>query len=108
MSRWAAFRSKVRRARHVGAHGMAQRFALRAYGATGAADLRFNLELHDILTDVPAALETPSSRPARGRPITVSWVMTPPAPGSGGHTTVFRMIEALEARGHRCIIHIYD
>ncbi|WP_120339199.1 glycosyltransferase family 1 protein [Cryobacterium soli] len=41
-------------------------------------------------------------------PLTVGWVCTPPKPGSGGHTTLFRMVEALEAAGHRCVIFLYD
>src|SRR5688572_30906893 len=89
MDQWAGLLSKVRRARSVGALGIAQRVAQRTYAATGAGDLRFNLDFDDILTDVPTALPTPSARPERGRPITVGWVMTPPAAGSGGHTTLF-------------------
>ncbi len=34
--------------------------------------------------------------------------MTPPAEGSGGHTTAFRLVAALEAAGHRCRVHLYD
>jgi O-antigen biosynthesis protein len=108
LNRWAGLLSKMRRARNVGTRGIAQRVAQRACMATGADDLRFNLDLDDLLTDIPAALPTPSDRPARGRHITVGWVTTPPAPGSGGHTTLFRMVEAVEARGHRCVIYIYD
>lgn len=43
-----------------------------------------------------------------GQPIRVGWVMTPPARGSGGHTTVFRMVKALEDRGHECTLFLYD
>ena len=38
----------------------------------------------------------------------MNWVTTPPAVGSGGHTTTFRMIEGLVKRGHRCRIYLYD
>lgn len=108
MTRWRGLASKVRRARRVGLTGLAQRLAQHAYIATGAADLRFNLRLDDILSEVPASLPLPAIRPAKGTPISIGWLMTPPAPGSGGHTTLFRMIEALEARGHRCTVYIYD
>lgn len=100
--------SRTRRARDVGLRGIARRFAQRAYQWTGAAGLRFNLELDDILTDIPAELPAPAEHPARHRPAVIAWVMTPPAPGSGGHTTLFRMMEALEARGHICVAYIYD
>jgi hypothetical protein len=44
----------------------------------------------------------------RGWPMTVNWVTTPPAPGSGGHTTMFRIIRHLQQRGHQCRIFTYD
>lgn len=43
-----------------------------------------------------------------GEPLSVAWVMTPPCEGSGGHTTIFRMIGALEQAGHRCTVYLYD
>lgn len=99
---------RARRARDVGLRGIAQRLAQRAYRGTGAADLLFNLDLDDILADVPESLPVPASHLRRGTPITVAWVSTPPAPGSGGHTTLFRMVESLERRGHRCVLYFYD
>lgn len=100
--------SKAKRARGVGIRGIAQRAAQRAYHSTGAADLRFNLDYGDIMTEVPADLPPPSGYLKAGRAAAIGWVMTPPAPGSGGHTTLFRMVEALEARGHQCVVFIYD
>lgn len=44
----------------------------------------------------------------RGEPLTVAWVCAPPGPGSGGHTTMFRMVSALERAGHRCIVYLDD
>ncbi|MFJ5956266.1 glycosyltransferase family 1 protein [Paenarthrobacter sp. NPDC092416] len=38
----------------------------------------------------------------------IGWVCTPPAPGSGGHTTFFRMVQGLEARGHQCTLFLHD
>lgn len=100
---------KLKRARAVGWQGITRRVASRAYAATGAAELRFNLDFDDLLTGLPDALPTPPPRDSGpGQPIRIAWVMTPPAPGSGGHTTIFRMIEALEAKGHVCTIQIYD
>ena len=31
-----------------------------------------------------------------------------PGPGSGGHTTMFRMVSALEQAGHRCILYLRE
>lgn len=43
-----------------------------------------------------------------GQPIMVNWVMTAPSPGSGGHTTVFRIIDYLETHGYRNRVYLYD
>jgi len=43
-----------------------------------------------------------------GAPLTVAWVCAPPGPGSGGHTTMFRLVAALERAGHRCVIYLHD
>jgi WsaF, C-terminal domain len=45
---------------------------------------------------------------APGEPLTVAWVCAPPSGGSGGHTTMFRMVSALEQAGHRCIVYLDD
>jgi glycosyltransferase involved in cell wall biosynthesis len=50
----------------------------------------------------PALAATP------GEPLTVAWVCAPPGPGSGGHTTLFRMVAAVEQAGHRCILYLDD
>lgn len=108
MNRAQRLISKARRALLVGPSGIAQRLAARAYDATGAAELRFMLDIDDIMIDVPTALPEPVQPLRRPDPARIGWVMTAPAPGSGGHTTVFRMLEALRARGHRSTVFIYD
>ena len=45
---------------------------------------------------------------APGEPLTVAWMCAPPGPGSGGHTTMFRLIAGLEHAGHRCILYLRD
>lgn len=50
-------------------------------------------------------------RPHGGRPpgpMTVNWVVPTWEVGSGGHTTLFRLISQLEQRGHRCAIYVFD
>jgi hypothetical protein len=50
-----------------------------------------------------------SSLPFDGKePLVVNWVMSPPAAGSGGHTTIFRLIEHLERSGNVCRVYLYD
>jgi glycosyltransferase involved in cell wall biosynthesis len=41
-------------------------------------------------------------------PWTVAWVVPAWRIGSGGHTTIFRLIRQLELRGHRCAIFLFD
>ncbi len=53
-------------------------------------------------------LATPAESIPRGRSLTVGWVVTPPSRGSGGHTTILRMVQALEEAGHRCELLLYD
>ncbi len=43
-----------------------------------------------------------------GQPITVNWVIAPPSPGSGGHTTIFRILNYLEKNGYANRVYFYD
>lgn len=43
-----------------------------------------------------------------GDPMVLNWVMLPPSAGSGGHTTIFRMIRHLEGQGHQNRVYFYD
>jgi WsaF, C-terminal domain/WsaF, N-terminal domain len=43
-----------------------------------------------------------------GQPLLVNWITTPPSAGSGGHTTLFRIVRYLESRGYRNRIYFYD
>ena len=54
----------------------------------------------------PLAVE-PHSGDATG-PWTIAWVVPVWKRGSGGHTTVFRLVRQMELRGHRCVIFVFD
>jgi glycosyltransferase involved in cell wall biosynthesis len=41
-------------------------------------------------------------------PWTIAWVVPRWRVGSGGHTTIFRMVREMEQRGHRCAIFVFD
>ncbi|PYI68361.1 glycosyl transferase group 1 [Arthrobacter livingstonensis] len=43
-----------------------------------------------------------------GGKLNIGWVCAPPQQGSGGHTTLFRMIAAMMEQGHHCTILLYD
>ena len=94
-------------ARAEGPRAVAQRLVRRAYQGIGAADLEFPLLPEDIADS--GSLRLPSSAGVSGSdPLTIGWLTTPPSAGSGGHTTMFRMVEALEQAGHTCELLIYD
>lgn len=43
-----------------------------------------------------------------GEPLRVAWVDVPPSKGSGGQTTIYRMIEHLERNGCVCTMYLMD
>ncbi len=43
-----------------------------------------------------------------GEKLHVAWIIPPFSVGGGGHTTIFRMVQALERAGHRCSLWVYD
>lgn len=105
-------REALRRVRRLGnAQGrrqLAATLARRAEGRLGPDLLSAYMRPEDLADPARAVLPVPAERPPRTRPLEIAWVTTPPGPGSGGHTTMFRMVEALESAGHRCRIVLYD
>jgi glycosyltransferase involved in cell wall biosynthesis len=56
-----------------------------------------------------AGATPPGPKPWRpGEPLEVALVCGPAGEGSGGHTTLFRMLAGLERRGHLCTVYIDD
>lgn len=56
----------------------------------------------------PLALEPPPGTLAGKQSLTLAWVLPPWRRGSGGHMTIFRLIQMMERRGHRCAIFVFD
>ena len=111
--RAAAAARRVRQARRVlradGPGVLWARLARRALLRTGVERPELLVRAEDVLRADPAR-PVPAAAVARTaeRGLTVNWVMTPPAGGSGGHTTVFRLVTALEERGHTCRVYLKD
>lgn len=94
--------------REDGPRALAQRVARYAYTKLDAAALNEPLFDSDIADSTQLNLELPGARPVQSEPLTIGWVTVPPSAGSGGHTTLFRMVEAVERAGHKCELFLYD
>ncbi len=94
-----------RRAAGKSPRQLAQIAARRLVVRTGADELDMPLRDGDVW-DSSRPLRQP--RPATPGPRRIGWVVVPPVPGSGGHTTFFRMIAAAERAGHRNTLLFYD
>ena len=94
--------------RQEGPRGLAARMARKGYRRLNGAALDFLLFDRDIADSTRLELPPPPMRARRDRKLLIGWVSTPPSAGSGGHTTMFRMVEALEAAGHTCVLYLYD
>ncbi|QDP94597.1 glycosyltransferase family 4 protein [Microlunatus elymi] len=70
---------------------------------------QFLLRPEDITNSAAVPRNVSASRLDRNHePLRVGVVCFPPAQGSGGHTTLFRMIKTLQSRGHECVLYLYD
>jgi hypothetical protein len=88
------------------ARTIAAKAATTAIGTWHLAEPGLPLRESDICDSGSLLRSSPAPVPASL--LKVGWVCTPPAPGSGGHTTFFRMVEEMEERGHQCTLFLYD
>ncbi|MET4159268.1 glycosyltransferase family 1 protein [Agromyces sp. PvR057] len=96
------------RLRREGARGVMRRAAYELYHRTGAADLESAIAEEDY-SDPLDALRLPGPLPHRaGAPVSAGWISTAPAPGSGGHTTLFRMIAGAVEDGIESTLFLHD
>jgi O-antigen biosynthesis protein len=101
----------LQRARTMGVRDVSRRIARRAAGTLATrfdtAALDFPLLPQDVADSTGLRLDPPPA--SRGsRSLNLAWLCTPPGPGSGGHTTLFRMVAGMEERGHRCTLLLYN
>lgn len=106
MSLRNGIRKSVRVARTEGVDGFVERALRKAAARAGGISEPLFLRSADIVDSASVVLPpAPAPRP-RGARLDIGWVMAAPGPGSGGHTTVFRFVRALEAAGHRCVLYL--
>jgi hypothetical protein len=108
---WTLVRNTVARFRKNGARDIGQRLANRVIKKIAAtfqtSALEFPLLDEDISDSMTLQLSLPRSSRTNS-PLRIAWLCTPPGPGSGGHTTLFRMVQEVEKRGHSCTILLYN
>ena len=115
--RSASAANRVRQLRRLlaaeGADGIVRRVRLRAASRLAPSEgtpLPVSQDDFRLAADFLASgASFPAPLPwTEGEPLTIAWVDVPPGPGSGGQTTIYRMIAALEAAGHRCVLYLLD
>lgn len=94
--------------RRLGPRESARRAVARLEAKLGASETDFPLFPSDVSDSRALDLPVPSEPLGAGRTATIGWICTPPGAGSGGHTTLFRMVAELERRGHKSVIFFYD
>lgn len=103
-----AVRSVVRVGRAQGASEVLRR-AVRVLGdRVGAWAPDDDFDPADIVDSSRVSRAVPARPVPRSRRLRVGFVTTPPVVGSGGHTTMFRLVSALEEAGHECVLFLYD
>jgi hypothetical protein len=95
------------RLRRNGLGDLGRRVVRRLGDRLGVDELDFPLLPGDVADSTRLAPPAAPALPPTG-PLTIAWVCTPPSPGSGGHTTLFRMVQGMEERGNRCVLYLYD
>lgn len=63
----------------------------------------------DVLAaDLARPLAAAVPKVVQGRPIEVNWVIGAAGPGSGGHTTAYRIVKYLQGKGYTNRVYFYD
>ncbi len=61
-----------------------------------------------VLADLGEPFVPRVPRVESGQPIVLNWIAVPAGAGSGGHTTLYRMVNHLQSRGYRNRVYFYD
>lgn len=95
------------RLRSAGIRGVAQRGVRALYRRLDVPSIEFTIRPED-LTDSTHLPDWRSQPGPAGDGRRIGFVCTAPGAGSGGHTTLFRMVRGLEERGYSCTLFLYD
>jgi O-antigen biosynthesis protein len=106
---WRRCRQMAWILRHEGVAGMTERLTAKAALALEPRVARRVVRDEDILrADLDEHRAPTFALPGRDEVINLNWLMTAPNAGSGGHTTIFRIIGHLESNGYHNRVYFYD
>lgn len=92
-----------------GMHGIASRARTSAAKWIHPAENILEVRRQDVIAaDLQHPFEPVVPRVVSGEPVTLNWIVLPPSRGSGGHTTIFRIMNYLEAHGYRNRVYFYN
>ncbi|WP_157524952.1 glycosyltransferase family 1 protein [Microbacterium yannicii] len=100
-------RSAWRRLTNKPPRHLLQTMAYKLWERSGARGLEFPLDDADVW-DSLKPLTPPTLRERLGRSARIGWIVVPPVVGSGGHTTLFRMVAAASRAGLSSTLLYYD
>lgn len=111
-----AFHQAARRRRQLahlwkveGYKGIASRARKAAAAQLKPRTVAWEVDPHDVaLADLSNSFVPSSRKIPEGESIRVNWVTSPAHPGSGGHTTIYRMIKYLERNGFENHLYFYN
>lgn len=94
--------------RDEGLGGLAARAVRKAHRTWGDQAEELNLLPADVADSARLVPAHAGRVVPEGEPLRIGWIVSAPGPASGGHTTMFRFVEALEQAGHTCVLYVYD
>jgi O-antigen biosynthesis protein len=97
----------VSRVRRDGARGVVSR-VVHELDRRFAVDALDAIAPEDLVDPTTLTLPRPTHPPAPGTTPRIGWVCNAPAPGSGGHTTLFRMAAGIQELGFDSTLFLYD
>jgi hypothetical protein len=103
------YRQLLRIWRAEGSQGVSQRLRTAAARRLTPKAAVLPVRTADVATaDLSRPFRPAAPQVAPGQSLCVNWVTTPAAPGSGGHTTLYRIIRFLAAHGYINRVYFYD
>jgi glycosyltransferase involved in cell wall biosynthesis len=107
------FLHRYRQVRNVwkaeGARGLSHRIRKLVAERVSPKDITMPVRPKDVVeADLARPIRAGFLEPIPDKPRYINWVTIPAGPGSGGHTTLYRIVKYLEAHGYVNRVYFYD